>query len=83
MKPLDEVNNKRPEEKNRWTFREREREEKEREGRLSDVMPRLCGGHTHTRFSLKLQVSEVWWEFQKVKMTSYNLLFSSDFNILY
>jgi len=32
VKPLDGVNNKSPGEKNRWTFREREREKKEREG---------------------------------------------------
>ncbi len=76
MKPLDEVNNKEAEEKNRWTFRERQREEKEREGRFSDVMPRLSRGHTHTQFSLKLQDSEVWWEFQKVKITSCHLFFN-------
>lgn len=69
-KPLDGVNNKGPGEKNRWTFREREREEKEREGRLSDVMPRLCRGHAHTQCSLEWHDSEVWWEFQKIKMTS-------------
>ncbi len=55
---------------------EKGRERKEREGRFSDVMPRLSRGHTHTQFSLKLQDSEVWWEFQKVKMTSCNLFFN-------
>lgn len=57
VKPLDEVNNKGPGEKNRWTFREREREEKEREGRLSDMMPRFCRGDTDIQCSLKLHGS--------------------------